>query len=317
MASQTISRDERLGVIKNILFRSPEGVRVVTLAEACQVDRRTIYRDMSKLREGGVPLYQQGGRYFVSREYYLGNVQLNVYEAIALFTATRVMTQLAEQKNPHAVSAMVKLCAALPQPLAQHVEAVAVRLREYPMDRLFVRVVESLIRAWGECRWVKLWTSESAATIQLAPYFLDMNAHGVVYVVGVDGQQKVMRAINTRSVVRIELLGQTFQRMEHFQPEAYLTDQSGVAMDDMPQSIQVVVACEPDLARLIMGRGLHALKRSVNADDGRVHLYLQVMRWEDLMAWLWSWGAEVEVISPVSMRQAIREELEQILALYR
>ncbi|MEM6530429.1 MAG: HTH domain-containing protein, partial [Chloroflexota bacterium] len=102
MQSQ-VNRDDRHSLIENILFHSPDGVRAVELAERCGVDRRTIYRDLSRLRKNGIPIYQKQGRFFVSREYYHAPVQLTLNETVALFTAVRVLSQVANQHNPHVI----------------------------------------------------------------------------------------------------------------------------------------------------------------------------------------------------------------------
>ncbi|MEL6272676.1 MAG: HTH domain-containing protein, partial [Chloroflexota bacterium] len=154
-----VNRDERHSLIENILFHSPEGVRAVELAERCGVDRRTIYRDMARLRKNGLPLYQKQGRFFVSREYYHAPVQLTLNETVALFTAVRVLSQVADQHNPHVISALNKLSEGLPEPMAAHVGTVGQMLRHHSVDRLFVRVTETIIHAWGERRWVRIWTA--------------------------------------------------------------------------------------------------------------------------------------------------------------
>ena len=64
MSTQLINRTERLATIEKMLFRAPSGMRVVDIAAACGVDRRTVYRDLNLLNEIGLPIYQKDGRYF-------------------------------------------------------------------------------------------------------------------------------------------------------------------------------------------------------------------------------------------------------------
>jgi predicted DNA-binding transcriptional regulator YafY len=79
------SKAARLQQIEHRLYNTPQGVRVVELAEHCGVDRRTIYRDLTTLGEMGVPVWEHEGRYGIDREFYLSTVRLNLNEAIALF----------------------------------------------------------------------------------------------------------------------------------------------------------------------------------------------------------------------------------------
>lgn len=303
-------------VIENILFHSHDGARVVDLADACHVDRRTIYRDIAKLRATGVPIYQQHGRFFVSREYYLTNVQLNINETVVLFMAVRMMAQLAIQQNPHMVSVLNKLCATLPDSLKHHFYAVVDRLREVPIDRLFVTVVETLTRAWSENLWVRLWTSEAPEPLQLAPYFLEMTATGSVYVFGYDKRLEGIRAIRLNTILRVETLNQVFKRYGDFHPGTYLTDLTHIIRDDQPKTVYVELAFAPDIARLVLGQRVHHEVQIKKADDGRIFVSLHVTHWQSVLPWIRSLGVSVEVLQPEALRNAIFEEASQIASIY-
>lgn len=311
-----VRRDERLNVIENLLFQRPDGVRVVELADVCGVDRRTIYRDMAKLRADGVPIYQKRGRFFVSREHYNANVQLSLHETIALFTAVRVLAQLADQQNPHAISALNKLSAGLPDAMAAHVTHIAARLRQQPVDRLFVTVAETLTRAWREQRWARFWTGQTKHAIELAPYFLEAAPTGEIYVVGREAATERVRAFQLSHIVRAELLPTKFRHPSDFDPDAYLADVTGIVPDESPKQVAVVLACQPEYARLLMAKRVRIITRHETAPDGRILLTLHVSDWREIMAWVRTLNTAVEVIQPAAMRRAIAEEARRMNALY-
>ena len=95
-----MDRAERLTTIERMLLRNSAGLRAVEIAKACGVDRRTIYRDLSMLDKTGVPISQQGGKFYINREYYSANIRLNFNEAVALFVSARMLSRHAEQQNP-------------------------------------------------------------------------------------------------------------------------------------------------------------------------------------------------------------------------
>lgn len=315
MESQ-VRRDERLTVIENLLFQRADGVRVVELADVCGVDRRTIYRDIAKLRTNGVPIYQKRGRFFVSREHYHATVQLSLHETVALFTAVRVLAQLAEQQNPHAISALSKLSAGLPEAMAAHVEYIAALLRQQPVDRLFVTVAETLTRGWREQRWVRFWTAQSDQPIEMAPYFLEPSAAGEMYVVGLEGSTERVRAFQLSQILRVELLGTKFRREALQKPDAYLADATGIVPDEAPDGVYVVLACQPEYARLLLAKQLRTITHRADASDGRVLLTLRVADWRDLTSWVRTLGTAVEVVQPQAMRRALAEEARRLLATY-
>ena len=311
-----MSRDERLAVIENILFNNPDGVRVVELAGLCQGDRRTIYRDMAKLRANGVPIYQKRGRFFVSREYYHATVHLTLHESFALFTAVRVMAQLAEQHNPHAVSALAKLSIGLPEPIAAHVDIIAGMLRQKSVDRLFVHVAETLIRAWGEQRWVRIWTGHASEMLEIAPYFMEATASGVIYLVGLEATQERIRAFQLDQILRAELCPRRFKRHVSFRIESYLSDMTDIVHDDLPRQVRVMLAFRAETARLLLTQRPSLRVHVQAADDGRVVLTMFVRDWRSLTAWVRRFGADVEVLQPEELRRAVAVEARRVLALY-
>ena len=76
VGTRPVNRTERLAEIEQMLFRSVDGLRAVEIAEACGVDRRTIYRDLSLLTDIGVPIAQTNGRFFIKYEHYLAKCNL-------------------------------------------------------------------------------------------------------------------------------------------------------------------------------------------------------------------------------------------------
>src|SRR5512143_2860272 len=106
MSNRLTSRTERLAAIERMLFRSAMGLRAVEIAEACGVDRRTIYRDLALLGDVGIPIEQRDGRFFINREHYRATIRLNFDEAVALFSAGRQATHSTEWQNPHMLSAL-------------------------------------------------------------------------------------------------------------------------------------------------------------------------------------------------------------------
>lgn len=316
MESQ-VSRDERLAVIENVLFHNPDGLRVVELADICGVDRRTIYRDIAKLRANGVPIYQERGRFYVSREHYHASVQLTLNETLALFTAVRVMSQLAEQQNPYAVAALTKLSAGLPEPIAAHVAHIAAILRQQPVDRLQTKIMNVLVHAWSEQRWVRIWTAQGDTALEITPYFLEATLHGNVYLVGMVAQTRTVRSFRVERILRAELLNRPAATKDKSSPTPYLADVTGIVRGEGRSAVFVKLALKQELARWLLAKRLLTEAQEQPGEDGRVVISLRVADWKDLLPWLRSLGANVEVIQPRALRDAISQEAQQIANLYK
>jgi predicted DNA-binding transcriptional regulator YafY len=317
LSAQVNSREERLTIIKGMLFHNPEGARVVTLADACGVDRRTIYRDLARLRSSGVPVYQTQGRFYISRDYYLASVQLTIYEIVTLFLAVRTHTQLTHQQNPHEISVLSRLASSLPEAMRAHIDDVTHVFLKKPIDRLYMSVFETLIRAWSEGREVKVWCRRPPSPVVMLPLFLETNREGVGYLVGWIGDDEQVRSLPLNSVTRVELLREVPLADEtQVVARAYLADENGYVPDDATNTTEVRLAFDAEATSLISGNKFATQVSQSEMADGRREVRFRVRDWAELLPWLRTLGTQVEVLSPLSFREYMRAEAERMAAMY-
>lgn len=320
MASRPVKRSERLAKIERILVRNYQGVRVVEIAKACGVDRRTIYRDLAVLEQTGIPISQQDGRVFINREYYLANVRLNFNEAIALFLAIRMFSRQANQQNPHILSTLVKLGAVLPESVGEHISYLVEALRGLPIDRNFIQILETLTRGWIERRKVRLWVSSTGAADfrprDFAVYFLEPAFAGSLYVVGHDDSEACIRTFRVEAVKRSKLLDAQYEMPAQFDRRPFFASAWGMSGYENVPHVQVTLAFAADVTPLIKERTWHASQRLETLADKRCTLTVHVPDWRDLLPWIRSWGAQVEVLEPQALRDELAAEAAGLLKRY-
>jgi proteasome accessory factor B len=320
MGARLIDRTERLTAIERMLFRNSGGLRAVEIAAACGVDRRTIYRDLAALDKQGIPISQQDGRFFINRDYYLATVRLNFNEAVALFIAARILSRNTEQQTPHIVSALTKLSGALPEPLSSHISFIADSLRGNPVDRNFVQVLEIVTRAWFERRKIRLWVSTAKngdiSMRDFSTYFIEPTTNGGMYAIGFDESSQKVRAVKLEWVKRIKLLDETYDVPAQMDRRRYLESVWGMTGGDSEEKTRVVLAFPADMTPLIKERTWHTSQRVETLADKRCTLSVQVADWHELLPWIRSWGAQVEVLEPEALREELAAEAKRIAAVY-
>jgi predicted DNA-binding transcriptional regulator YafY len=319
MVHRLVNRTERLAAIERMLLQSRLGLRAVEIAESCGVDRRTIYRDLSLLGESGVPVFQKDGRFYVNREYYLAPLRLSTNEAVAMYLSARMFVHHTEQPNPYLISALAKLNMALPETLAEHVGAVAEMARQDPIDRGFVTVLDTLTRAWSERRRVKLWysapQSEQTGAREFATYFIEPTPSGGLYAVGYDTLAQRIHALNVRQIKRAKPLQITYEIPPATQILPFLANTWGISFHDELQT-QVVLVFSAAAAPRITERIWHESQQLELLPDGRCQLKLSVASWRDMLGWIRSWGAQVEVLAPQVLRDVLAAEARVTLSAY-
>ncbi len=319
MSARLINRGERLTAIERMLFRNSQGMRAVEIADACGVDRRTIYRDLSMLDKLGIPITQEDGRFFINHNYYLASVRLNFHEAIALFVAVRVFARNARQQNPHIVSALNKISVALPEPLSSHVSYIADWVRGNPVDRNYVQILETITHAWVERRKVKVWGGGKSGDVNpcdFCIYFIEPTTTGGLYAIGNDESGEGVKALKIEAIKRAKLLDDAYSIPTDFDRRPYLESVWGIMGGENGERTRIVLAFSADVTPLIKERLWHTSQQVETLEDKRCTLSLDVADWHEILPWIRSWGAQVEVLKPEALRRELAVEALRMAGVY-
>jgi proteasome accessory factor B len=313
MTTPLSHRTERLNAIEQMLFRNPAGLRVVEIAASCEVDRRTIYRDLNALMKTGVPVYQKEGRFFVHQDYYLATLRLNLTEAAMVMIAIRAQMNAQEHHNPHLISVLRKLGTIVPELPAMHLSSLVHTLWSTPIDRAYVQILEVLIRAWGDHQVVKLWYGEHAH--EFAIYFIEPSPFGGEYALGYDYVRRKVCAVKLRRIKRAKLLKTTYElpsqeELQHYLPYGGAMAEAGDASGD-----EVALAVQPEALETIRQQ----LKFPVVAEalpDNRALVQFRVSDWRMVVAWIRALGTQVEVLAPPPLRDTLAAEAAALMKTY-
>ncbi len=317
--SRMLTRAERLQAIERMLYRSAEGMRAVELGIACGVDRRTVYRDLDLLSSSGVPIWQDGGRFGIERERYLTTVRLNYNEAIALYLAARLLARHSDEHNPHVVTALDKLAIAVPEPISGYMVRTAERVRARPLNERYIQVLEAITIAWSLQRRVRLWYrsphSGQVRQRDFSPYFVEPSGAGYAcYVIGFDEWSGEIRTFKLERLERAQMLDQTYQIPQGFDPDQYLAASWGIMHGE--EEIEVVLQFSPAVASRVKESVWHPSQEIDDLGDGGCLFTVRVSEPKEMMPWIRSWGAEVEVLGPPLVRKAIADEAAKMAATY-
>ncbi len=313
------SRNERLRQIEILLYRAPDGLPVADIAEKLGVGRSTVYRDLDLLRENGVPLWHKEGRFGILHDQYLATIRLNFNEAMALFIAARLLARYADEHNPHVASALDKLSAALPEPVATHVAQTAQALRQRPTDDRAVAVLEQITRAWAERRFVRLWyrspRSGELRRREVAPYFLEVSGPAYsCYLIGYDKWAEGLRTFKLDRLERAQMLDEGYHIPAHFDANAYLSDAWGIMRGGQPT--EVVLQFSPQVASLVKERTWHPSQSLDDLQGGGVLLTVRVADPREMRPWIRSWGADVQVLEPPELRAEMIDQVRRLAQGY-
>jgi len=284
--------------------------RAEDLAAHFEVSVRTMYRDLEALSEGGVPLIATPGKgYELMEGYFLPPLAFTAAEAALLvlggeFVRRRVDPELERAAN----QALKKLNSVLPGDKRDEVERwrhqmLFLRMRGGPDERL-PRIRSAIQdRRVIRVRYHAFRRSEPEDR-EIEPVSL-VHMGERWQVAGYCRLRQGPRIFRLDRIDRLEVLRETFSLdpARHGMPEP--------TQEWVSSAPEARVRFDPHVERWARERQPFTLIGEEVDSHGPIFVYA-IRDETDLMNWLLSWGAAVEVLSPPSLRARLAQEARRI-----
>jgi predicted DNA-binding transcriptional regulator YafY len=292
-----LSRIRRLLKLIGML-QAGRGYNAEALAQACEVCRRTIFRDLDVLRQSGVPLVYderlQG--YRISETYFLPSTNFTPEEALALIVLCQDLG--GGEQLPFfgpARSAAVKLASSLPSRLRRQVRAAghAVTVRMPPTNPLDARqpVYEQLLQAISQGRCVRIryrGPLEDEFSTRLHPYRLFFSRRSW-YVIGRSSFHRSTRTFNVGRIGHLEILDDHYEIPRGFSLDRYLRNAWHLIPERGPDQ-EVVVRFSKRVAQNVAEVRWHKTQKLCFNDDGTLDFHVTVSGLTEISWWILGYG---------------------------
>jgi len=312
------TRTARLRQLEETLLLKPRGVRATELSHQLRVNRRTVYRDLDFLAEQGVPLWQENGIFGINRTRYQTTVRFTYHESVALVLAGLLLARTFDERNPHVIAALRRLAVTLPEPLTAQLERAALRTQSQQTNNRHTAVLEAIAEGWGKGRKVQITycppNGDAARERIIAPYTLEPTDAGI-YVIGHDEATSEIRTFKLERLQSARVLPDPYSIPDDFDPAAYLKDSWRIMTGDSPA--EVILRFTPDAAPYVREQTWHSSQTIEDDQDGGLTLHLCIAESREMLPWIRSWGAQVEVIGPDWLREKVAEELSNAAEMYK
>jgi predicted DNA-binding transcriptional regulator YafY len=313
----------RLDLLQRVFYRNPQGYRSSELARLCDVDQRTINRDLLELQ--GEPFYlplvqeeEWRWRLMEGHRYTLPPIRLSLQEAAALYLAAGLLDRASDEPNPFVGRALLALANALPPEIGQRVRNVAsARLGDERSP--FARVFEAITLGWAIRRRVRIrYQSSGSERVHeyiLCPYQIECSPVGyAAYVIGHASFFDAVRTFKLERILEAELLSEAFEAPADFDERTLLTDAWGVMFGE--ETTEVVLRFSPQVARRVRETSWHKSQQIEECADGSCILHVQVAHTIEMKPWIRGWGPDCEVLAPQELRRDVAEEMRRAAERY-
>ncbi|MGM9322589.1 helix-turn-helix transcriptional regulator [Deinococcus aquaticus] len=318
------TKAQRVRAVLDILEHAELGARELTAHLGLPPSKlRSVQRDLEDLQLTGEIERVGSGRYRRPAR----ASTLNPVEALAVYSATRMLHHHAAGYNEHYLSALQKLTAQLPG-TARHVAEqanAAYRQRRGAQGGAQAegssasRTFELVARAWLEGRVLRFeyHSPTRVSTVELIIYFIELNPQNrQAYAIGVnrlrDGDVPfVFRLARMRDA---QLLTDTCEIPSSFDPLEFLSGAWGI-MTGEPTRVELFFS--PAVRDRVRETPLGPQADVAPLASGHTRVVLTVGGWKELVPWILGWGGEVEVIAPAGLRSHVAQAHAQGAQLYR
>lgn len=288
------------------------------MAEEYETSSRTILRDVEYLKdELGAPIEYDAlkrGFHYTDPTWFLPSLLLSERDLLALLIGQQALHMYRGTPIAGDIERIFcKLAELLPDRIAIGPEFIQSRLSFFnassrPIDPEIWRAV---LRALLHSTVLEIGYMSPAAEKPkphlIRPYHA-VNLEGEWYLLGYEEHWMEIRQFALSRIVKAKLLGRTFVVPADFDAEAVLQHRFGryLHANGPTKPVQVRLLFEKTLALYISEKIWHPKQKLRKRPGGRVELELTVADTRDIESWVLSLGEYVRVLSPGSLRDAIR-----------
>lgn len=305
------------------LRRYPAGLTEADLEQITSIQRRTLNNYLRTLETEGKIL--KDGITWLALPYdqvRLRKFDLSPEEGMTLYLATRLLAKQQDKRNEPAETALMKLADVLTADAGVGIEIhqAALELSRRSDDGNYNRIFRTVMQAYIYRHVLHITYEPSRGhpfETDFSPYLLEPSAIG--YTTYAIGQSSIVNAWRTYKLERIREAALT--RQEYSIPANFPgldILQSAWSIIYGEELTPVKLRFSPAVRRRVMETRWHPSEDKTDDPDRPDYLLwaAKVADTMDMLPWIRGWGADVEVLEPRELREALMAESRRLARLY-
>lgn len=288
------------------------------------VTKRTIFRDIDKLKASGVPIDfdHTTATYRIAGEFVLQPLQLTAEEALAL---TAMCEHVAKTEQipflRPAARAIEKIRAQLPEQMDADLQRITEHLviqtaPGAPADGhadVYDRIRAAIAsRTALECDYESP-RKKTAETFTFEPYALFYGVRAW-YAIGRHGGHNEVRCLKLKRFGAILDTGRKYKVPAGFSVRGYLRNAWAMVPGDKDHEVELRL--DPAIAELLADTRWHATQQIEEHQDGSATFRCTVSGLDEIVWWVLSLGPSCKVIKPKALADRVRSLAKQTAAIY-
>jgi CRISPR-associated endonuclease/helicase Cas3 len=319
------TRLQRLERIALLLRRNARGLTEGEIADEVNLDRRTVNNYLRDLDFEG-KAFKEGIYWYplALKESRLRPFDLTPEEAVTLYLGARLLSKQQDKRNEPAETALLKLAGVLKADagVGSEIEQAARELAQRPVDENYQPVFRDVVRGYIYRKKIEIsyrplgW--DKAFQTTFSTYLLEPSLIGfTTYLIGHSSIVDKWRAYKLERIESVRLTREDYSVPPDFPGLEILRNAWSIVMGE--ETVRVLLRFRSRIARArVLETRWHPSQQSYPdpADPDALLLEFQVADTLDLLPWVRSWGADVEVLEPEGLRVALENEIKKMAKVY-
>lgn len=306
-----------------MLKQNPDGLRSSELAQMLGIERRTVDNYLTELERSSC-VYKVGRNWnWLSDESRLPDpLNLLPEEAMTLYLGMRQLVKQSDRRNGVAETLLLQLSEVLDQHLhlGDGLGAAARLLTQRPYVQGYEDIYRTMMQSYLYGRVVKIVYHPYKGrpfTTEFHPYLFEPSAIGfATYALGYSHIVGAWRTYKLERIESAQLTRQTYRVDESFDGVDVLRNAWSIYYGE--ETINVVLRFAPEVVKRVLETQWHPSQRDWVDNEKPYHhcLSFDIADTTDLKPWIRTWGSTCEVIEPLELRQEIKGQIRQLMAVY-
>ena len=322
-------KGDRVAQLELILMSHPEGLRKSDIARRMGVHRSTVGRYIEELMQyTEAEIYEENGLVKIKVPQDSEQLELSVYESLAINLGAELLLTKSQFRNPHLSSGLRKIAKNMLRyapSVAGNINSLAEEIESQMKDQndygKYNSTLEVLIDAWTSGRMVRIIHTQNNVEeeAELAPYFIGFvegeTGRNPVTVTGRLRHTTEIVTLEIANIQKVEILDATYTIPDNL--KAFAKKRENNSVNEVIDTIPVVLKVTEKSALNSFSRLAHGEIKTEKTADGSYICSFEAENSIELMLGIIQGLDSVQVLAPEKYRNKFVERLEKILALYK
>ena len=240
-----------------------------------------------------------------------------------LYLATRRLSRSTRLAKTHVQNALEKLAAALYRPMNERLVKVAADVPDRPDAARREAILEELIRGWAEQIKVRIrykgLKASKVTNHTICPYLIEPSPWSdSVYVIAKTNVWDDITPFQLERIEKAVLTTEQFEVDSRFEEEGLFKYAWGIwTGDQSPETVRLRFTGREAVRRVQESVWHPGQTISEPDEQGHVVWEAPIAEWREMLPWVRGWGADVEVLEPENLREALEKATADLTKLYQ